>query len=173
MNPLQSLEAVLEPMRECHLDEVLAIERACFSTPWSRLSFQFDVHAQDACCLVARLGEKLVGFAIGWFVLDELHIHNLAVHPQYRRKGFGNRLLRVLLSHAKERGIGRATLELRLSNQVARELYQKHGFRMAAIRRGYYRQPIEDALLMVLDFNPGSKHPPAGLEVQDGVVSKG
>jgi ribosomal-protein-alanine N-acetyltransferase len=167
------IEPVLEPMREPDLDEVLAIERACFTTPWSRLNFLFDLHASDAHCLVARLDERIVGFVIGWFVLDELHIHNLAVHPEHRRRGLGGKLLRSLLGRARERGIRRAILELRVSNQLARKLYKKHGFKEVATRKDYYRQPIEDACLMVMALGTGSKDDPAGLEVQDGVVSKG
>jgi ribosomal-protein-alanine N-acetyltransferase len=166
-------EPTLELMRESDLDEVLAIEMACFSLPWPKSAFLLDLHSRDSCCIVARLGGKAVGYIIGLFVLDEVHINNIAVHVKHRRKGLGDKLLKSLLETAEERGSGRAILELRASNMAARKLYEKHGFQLVAVRKAYYRHPLEDALLMVLDFGARSGDDPPGLEVQDGVVSKG
>ena len=166
-------EPALDPMRESDVDEVLAIEKTCFSLPWSRSAFLFDLRSVDSCCMVARLGGRVVGYIIGLFVLDELHVQNLAVQAKYRRKGLGDKLLKSLLERAEKRGSRWAALELRASNEVARRLYEKHGFRLVSVRKGYYRYPLEDALVMALDFNTRSGDNPAGLEVQDGVVSKG
>ncbi len=166
-------EPVLRPMRESDLDQVLAIEAACFSNPWLRTSFLFDLYSEDSCCMVARLGKEVSGFIIGWFVLDELHVLNLAVDSQYRRRGVGEGLLKFLLGRAEKRGCRRATLELRGSNEAALNLYEKYGFRPMAIRRAYYRQPVEDAVLMLMDFRADSRRDPAGMEVRDGMVSKG
>ena len=173
MNLRHFKEPVLRPMRESDLNQVLSIEMACFSSPWSRSSFLFELHSKNSCCVVARRDNRVVGYVIGWFVLDELHIINIAVHPQCRRRGMGDKLLRFLLGRAEERGCRRATLELRASNEVARRLYQKRGFRPVAIRKAYYRCPGEDAVLMMMDFSPRLKEDPSGLEVRDGVVSKG
>jgi len=166
-------QPILEAMRQEDLEQVLDIERVCFSYPWPRESFLLDLRSQDACCVVVRMGQELVGYIIGWFVLDELHILNIAIHPGYRRKGIGQRLLRFLLGTAMRRGCQYATLELRASNQAARGLYEKHGFRPIAVRKGYYRLPTEDAILMFLDIGPEAGEGPADLEVPDGVVSKG
>jgi ribosomal-protein-alanine N-acetyltransferase len=173
MNRSQSIEAVLEPMSESDLDEVLAIEMACFSVPWSKSAFLFDVHSSDSCSIVARKGGRVVGYIIGLFVLDELHINNIAVHVKHRRQGLGSKLLESLLERAETKGSRRATLELRASNEEARGLYQKYGFRLVAVRKAYYRHPSEDALLMMLNLSARSGDDPPGLEVQDGVVSKG
>jgi ribosomal-protein-alanine N-acetyltransferase len=166
-------EYCLEPMREGHLDRVVDIERLCFSHPWPRESFLADLGSGDACCMIARRESSVAGYTISWFVLDELHVLNLAVHPRYRRKGVGQTLLRYLLTGARGRGCRRATLELRASNTAARRLYEKHGFRPVAIRRNYYRQPEEDAVLMLLDLNSPATFNSKGREVPDGVVSKG
>jgi ribosomal-protein-alanine N-acetyltransferase len=173
MNKARFDKMELEPMRESDLDQVLAIEKVCFSNPWSRLSFVLDLYSKEACCVVARLGGSVVGYAMGWFVLDELHINNLAVHPRARRRGLGERLLRFLLEKAMDRGSRRAALELRVSNEAARRLYEKRGFRKTAIRKSYYRRPAEDAVLMSMELDFSSEADPAGLEVRDGVVSKG
>jgi ribosomal-protein-alanine N-acetyltransferase len=166
-------ELTLEPIRTRDLQQVMAIETACFSSPWSRSNFLFELRSMGSCCMLARLGNKVVGYGIGWFVLDELHIMNIAVRPDWRRRGIGCKLLRFFLSTGEGKGCRRATLELRASNEAARKLYQQHGFRPVAIRKAYYRRPLEDAVLMVMDFGPRSKEDQAGLEVQDGVVSKG
>jgi ribosomal-protein-alanine N-acetyltransferase len=147
-------QPVLQAMRQEDLDQVLDIERMCFSYPWPRESFLLDLRSPDSCCVVVRMGRELVGYIIGWFVMDELHILNIAIHPSYRRKGMGQRLLRFLLNMAARRGCRYATLELRASNQDARRLYEKHGFRPVAVRRGYYRLPVEDAILMFKDIIP-------------------
>lgn len=173
MNPMQFNEMALDPMRESDLDQVSAIEMVCFSSPWSRESFLFELHSENSCCMVGRLGKRVVGYIIGWFVLGELHIINIAVHPRSRRKGMGETMLRFLLGKAQQRGCRRATLELRVSNEAAQRLYEKHGFRPVAIRKAYYRRPVEDAVLMLREFGSGSREDPAGQEVQDGVVSKG
>ena len=166
-------EPTLESIRKRDLQQVMAIETACFSSPWSRSNFLFELCSVDSCCMLARLGNKVVGYGIGWFVLDELHIINIAVRSDWRRRGIGSKLLRFFLSTGEGKGCRRATLELRASNEAARKLYQQHGFRPVAIRKAYYRRPLEDAVLMVMDFGPRSKEDQAGLEVQDGVVSKG
>jgi ribosomal-protein-alanine N-acetyltransferase len=173
MRAKQLEELILEPIREKDLQQVMAIETACFSSPWSRSSFLFELQSKDSCCILARLGNKVVGYGIGWFVLDELHIINIAVRSDWRRRGIGNKLLKFILSKAEAKGCRRATLELRASNEAARMLYEQHGFRPVAMRKAYYRRPLEDAVLMMMDFSPGSREYQAGLEVQDGMVSKG
>jgi ribosomal-protein-alanine N-acetyltransferase len=173
MTATQFDKLTFEPMRETHLDQVMAIEKACFSNPWSRVSFLLDIYSQDACCLVVRLEDTVVGYILGWFVLDELHINNIAVHPGYQRRGLGERLLQFLLDRAVELGSRRAVLELRASNKAARRLYEKRGFRQTAVRESYYRRPTENAVLMSRELTPSSGKDPPSLEVRDGVVSKG
>ena len=163
----------LRPMQTDHLDRICRIEGTSFSNPWPQESFLGDLRSSHARCIVALIDELVVGYAIGWFVLDELHVLNLAVDPEYRRQGIGKGLLRDLLAAAERRGCRYAALELRSSNLMAGRLYQKYGFKAVAVRKKYYRHPTEDAVVMWLDLGCGT-HPGAlGLEVSDGVVSKG
>lgn len=164
---------VLHPMRAEHLDRICRIEQTSFSNPWPRGSFLDDLGSPQARCTVALLQGTVVGYTIGWFVLDELHVLNLAVDPERRRRGIAKELLRDLLAAADRQGCRHAALELRSSNLDARRLYQEYGFKPVAIRRDYYRCPTEDALVMLLDLGSGARFKLPGREVADGVVSKG
>jgi ribosomal-protein-alanine N-acetyltransferase len=160
-------------MREMDLDQVLVLEEMCFSNPWPREVFLYDLRSTDSCSLVLRMGDEVAGYIVGWFVLAELHILNIAVHPQKRRRGLAKILLGELLTRARGRGCRRATLELRASNETASGLYQKHGFRPVATRKDYYQRPVEDAVVMLKDLNDEPEQGPADQEVPDGVVSQG
>ncbi len=137
------------------LTAVEKIERESFLEPWSRLSFRQSLYDPGCLFLVAEGEEKVLGYAIGWIVIDELHIGNLAVHPQKRGEGIGKRLLTALISRGVKKGCKLATLELRKSNQIALNLYAKEGFRPVAVRRNYYRRPKEDAIVMIKELGDG------------------
>jgi len=173
MKPRHLEKPAPEPMEQRDLDQVCGLEKGCFNNPWSRESFLSDLRSENSCCLVIRLSTEVLGYIIGWFVLDELHVLNVAVHPRHRRKGLARILLDDLQRRAKERDCRGATLELRASNEAALGLYQGSGFHPVAIRRGYYRRPTEDAVVMLKDFVNGSAAHPADLEVPDGVVPQG
>lgn len=131
------------------LDEVIWVEQSSFRTPWTRGMFADELKNPDmAHYLTARYQDHVVGYMGFWLVQDEAHITNLAVHPAFRRRGLGERLLLALLRQAKRLGARRATLEVRASNEPAKLLYAKHGFQVIAIRRGYYTDNQEDALVM-------------------------
>jgi ribosomal-protein-alanine N-acetyltransferase len=133
------------------LDAVMAIEQTSFRHPWSRGLFLGDVRAQiTSLPVVILVGDRIVGYATACYVLDEMHITNIAVHPEERRKGLGRRLLSHLLAAARARPCALATLEVRSSNQAAQALYRDFGFRNVAIRRCYYGD--EDALVMLLEL---------------------
>ncbi len=148
------------PMREDDLDEVLEIERRSFPLPWSRENFLREMREVGSSrLLVATQGEgcvrapassrgKVAGYACWWAVADECHITNFAVAPACRRRGVGAILLRRILEDAREDGIVRATLEVRVSNAAAILLYEKCGFTAAAMRPRYYPDNREDALVM-------------------------
>jgi ribosomal-protein-alanine N-acetyltransferase len=138
------------------LDEVLGIEEASFSVPWSRESFLFEIEANPyARNFVLRHGGRVVAFACIWIVDDELKINNIAVLPAERRKGFGEAMLRHVLAHGRSSMCAEATLEVRPSNLAALALYESHGFAPVGRRKGYYRDTHEDAILMVADLGPG------------------
>jgi ribosomal-protein-alanine N-acetyltransferase len=131
------------------LDEVLAIERASFSMPWSRGAFIYEMQQNRvARCWVMREDGHAIGYLCLWEIADELHITNIAVHPSHRRQGVGRMLLQDILEDARERRLRLVVLEVRPSNTEARTLYEGFGFRVIGLRRGYYYDTGEDALVM-------------------------
>jgi len=139
----------IERMRPADLDEVLAIERASFSMPWSRGAFLYEMEQnQVARCYVMRDEGHVVGYICLWEVADELHITNIAVHPTARRRGLGRTLLGRTLDDARGRSLRLVVLEVRPSNTEARALYESFGFKVVGRRRGYYYDTGEDALVM-------------------------
>jgi len=139
------------------LDEILAIEKRCFTNPWTREMFVGELERGDvARAYVARTAEGAVaGYCTAWLVADELHINNLAVGPECRGGGIGRALVEHSLGEAVRQGARRATLEVRRSNRVALRLYERLGFKAAGVRRGYYTNPREDALVLWLELAPG------------------
>jgi ribosomal-protein-alanine N-acetyltransferase len=139
----------LRGMREDDLDEVLAIERDCFPSPWTRENFLYEIRLNRAAAnWVLEQGDVIAGYACVWFLGPELKINNFAVRGDRRRQGLGDRLLRALLSRARELGCRTAQLEVRPSNRSARALYRKHGFVEVGRRKNYYQLEGEDALLL-------------------------
>ncbi|AAM23813.1 Acetyltransferases [Caldanaerobacter subterraneus subsp. tengcongensis MB4] len=143
------MEVIIRPMTEDDIDEVMEIEKLSFTTPWSREAFVGEV-TKNSCAryIVAEVDKKVVGYAGFWVVLDEGHITNIAVHPEYRGKGIGSRLMEGLIDLAKKNGITSMTLEVRESNLVAQNLYKKFGFKVLGRREGYYQDNNEDAIVM-------------------------
>jgi ribosomal-protein-alanine N-acetyltransferase len=140
---------VIEFMSFADLEQVVEIEQASFPTPWSRQSFLHELMDNErAIYLVYKHMGRVWGYVGMWIILDEGHITNLAVHPVFRRRGVGNSLIRGLEEVARERGVRHLTLEVRKSNIPAQELYKKHGFVSMGIRRQYYLDNKEDAIIM-------------------------
>ena len=147
----------VDRMRSGDLDEVLDIERASFSSPWSRRAFLHELeHNRVAELWVSRSaagpseggGGRVVGYLCLWAIADEVHVTNLAVHPAWRRRGVARHLLGTLLEHHRRRGATRVVLEVRPANSGARRLYRSFGFREIGRRRGYYFDTGEDARLL-------------------------
>jgi ribosomal-protein-alanine N-acetyltransferase len=135
-------------LAEEDLDEIMEIEELSFATPWSRYAFLHEIDFPNSVFNVIRIDGKLVGYGGLWHIVDEAHISNIAIHPNYRRKGLGRRLLTHLLKQAVERGATKATLEVRPSNMAAQRLYGSFGFEVIAVRKNYYADEGEDALIM-------------------------
>ena len=138
---------------DADLDGVLAVEAESFTNPWTREMYAWELQNRSVCHIyVVRTPEKpVVGFCAFWFVFDEIHINNVAVLPAFRSGGMGTALMHHVLAAARDLGAKRATLEVRASNEGARRLYEKLGFYVAATRRGYYTNPVEDALILWRD----------------------
>ncbi|RPI05518.1 MAG: ribosomal-protein-alanine N-acetyltransferase [Zetaproteobacteria bacterium] len=145
---------VIEPMRRADLPDVLAIEVASFSLPWTEEMFATELTPGSVGgTLVARMpaaggSPAVVGYVCTWVVGDELHINNLAVHPRWRQRGIGRDLLCASLRQGRGRGARSAFLEVRTSNAAAQALYRQFGFEPVAVRRRYYTHPLEDAIVM-------------------------
>lgn len=132
------------------LEQVLAIEGDSFSTPWSERAFEMEISGRNeyAYYLVARCGNQVVGYLGAWFILNEAHITNIAIKPSARRKGIAQQLMEFFFNQAKLRKMDAVTLEVRVSNHSAQELYRKLDFRDMGVRPKYYQDNKEDALIM-------------------------
>ncbi len=144
---------ILVQMTHADLDQVLAIERESFASPWQREHFEHELHDNRfSVNRVAKHGDAVVGYASVWHLEGELRINNIAIHPDCRRHGLGRWLLAALLAEARDAGCSCATLEVRVSNAAARELYARAGFREVGRRANYYQREAEDAVLMSTDL---------------------
>jgi ribosomal-protein-alanine N-acetyltransferase len=159
---MNQIAMTVAPMQERDLDEVLALEQVSFTEPWTRKMFLGELRGNAfATNLVARAGEAgydhdipartLLGYVMFWVVFEEIHLMNLAVRPEVRRRGIAARLVQRVLWEGAARGAQVALLEVRASNTAAIALYHRLGFIIKDIRRGYYDHPREDAVIMVLE----------------------
>ena len=142
----------IRPMTVADLPAVQLIERASFSTPWPPQAYRQELETNRlAQYLVATMGDVIVAYGGVWLMVDEAHITTFAVHPRFRRRRIGERLLLALMDLSVDRHAREATLEVRLSNLAARRLYEKYGFRPVGIRPRYYSDNGEDALIMTTE----------------------
>jgi len=131
------------------INQVCEIENLSFAIPWSRESFESELLQNNlARYIVAKVDGRVAAYGGMWIVIDEAHITNIAVHPDYRGQKIGEKLVRAMLQTAKENKADRITLEVRASNDAARKLYKKLGFMDSGIRKGYYADTGEDAVIM-------------------------
>jgi len=155
--PAGWLPVRVEPMAEADLGRVLDIEYLSFATPWPRDIFLDELRGSDVAHLfVARLVEgnqqgSVAGYSCTWVVADEMHITSFAVHPRFRRQHVGQQLLEGVLTRAVEVGCRQGVLEVRASNRGAQRLYSQFGFAPVAVRKRYYVDDHEDAIVMFLD----------------------
>jgi ribosomal-protein-alanine N-acetyltransferase len=137
----------IQRMHFQHLPYVVAIEKKSFKHPWSYSLFLSELSNKIAHYFVAFLGSRVIGYVGLWIYLREAHITTFAIHPEFRRKGYGTKLLHYALEFAKSKGCKEVLLEVRVSNQVAQALYRRFGFSEIGIRKAYYSDG-EDALVM-------------------------
>lgn len=135
-------------MDACHVAQVAALEAVCFRDPWSERSVASELTNPLSCWLVAVDGETVLGYIGSQTVLDESDVMNVAIHPDHRRKGIAQALVTALADALRERGSCKLTLEVRSSNASAISLYEKLEFRQIGLRKNYYRNPREDALIL-------------------------
>ncbi|HIV80629.1 MAG TPA: ribosomal protein S18-alanine N-acetyltransferase [Candidatus Avanaerovorax faecigallinarum] len=135
---------------EKDLPAMAEIERRCFHTPWSEESLREDLTGNPLSVYMVLETENgdVAGYMSLWKILDEGHINNVAVLPEYRRRGGASDMLKFMLKYSQRSGISSHTLEVRVSNEGAIGLYGKFGFKEAGVRKGYYEDNGEDALIM-------------------------
>jgi ribosomal-protein-alanine N-acetyltransferase len=146
---------ILKPMDESDLANVMEIEQLSFPCPWSKGMFLSEFHKRPSSrSYVAKekYNGEIVGYVLFSLVFEELHILNLAVHPESRRKGIGDILIEFVLGVGREGKTEKVLLEVRVSNDSALALYHKYGFREVGIRRNYYFKPTENARLLQFDL---------------------
>lgn len=146
----------LHALKPEDIDRLMEIERQCFTSHWTREALECELNNACAFYVVGSSGPEIVGYGGEWIIMDEAHITTLAVDPSRHGQRFGERLLIALLQEARYRGARRATLEVRVSNTAALRLYAKYEFETVAIRRKYYQDTNEDALVMWVNdlFSP-------------------
>ena len=139
----------IRPANENDIKTLTEIDEICFSSPWSEKSFTDEIMNNNvAMYLVAEVAGKVVGYAGLWVILEEGHITNVAVHPDFRGKGLAKKLLTELLAAAEEAGANIYTLEVRASNESAIALYESFNFKSVGLRKKYYEDNGEDAVIM-------------------------
>ncbi len=142
-------ELRIEEMSIEDIPSVHEIERRSFSTPWPQNAFREEITGNRmAHYIVARMGDTIAGYAGLWVIIDEGHITTFGVHPEWRRRGVGKRMLLHLAEMTLALGAQRMTLEVRASNEPAKALYAAFGFTAAGLRRAYYTDDGEDAIVM-------------------------
>ena len=135
-------------MTAAHVAQVAQLEKICFHDPWSERSIASELDNRLSLWLVAVDGERVAGYVGSQSVLGETDMMNIAVHPDYRRQGIGQNLVERLIRELKAQGNHSLMLEVRVSNENARKLYEKLGFVQVGLRKNYYRNPREDACIL-------------------------
>ena len=141
-------------LRMQDLNTIEEIERRSYPTPWSRSMFAGELAKPASICLGAFEGDRLAGYMIISRYVDAWHVMNIAVEPEFRRRGIATALLEKLFELTEDESRRGYTLEVRVSNDAAIKLYERLGFRSRGIRRGYYTDNREDALIMWRDPEP-------------------
>lgn len=144
------MDILIQDLRPEDVSAVLSIEKASFTTPWSEILFMNEIFKPRSLPKAAMIGGKLVGYICANYLLDEGHVLNVTVHPDFRKKGIASRLVHYMIDLLRKEGCLTIFLEVRISNEAALAMYQKAGFRIISARKAYYTLPVEDAVIMSL-----------------------
>lgn len=144
-------------MKKEDVDQVVALEQISFTMPWSRNLFLSEFRSPLVSTLMVALADTpkrtVIGYIVFWHVADEMHILNLATAPEFKRQGVAKKLVLAAMKRAYQKGAAKAFLEVRASNAAAQKLYSSLGFTGTSVRREYYEDPVEDAVVMTLEQN--------------------
>ncbi|MDH3770285.1 MAG: ribosomal protein S18-alanine N-acetyltransferase [Nitrospirota bacterium] len=160
-----------------NLDVLAALEVACFSVPWSKKSFEAELKGNQFSQILMiphseyGLEVQAIGYICVWMVFEEIRFLNLAIHPEFRRRGLATQLIGEAIRLGREEGCCRGMLEVRESNHAAKNLYESFNFQAYATRKSYYTNPTEDAILMILE--PLARHiQKGGMSQADQLVGR-
>ena len=149
------VDLIITKMSFEDLDGVLEVEKTAFPIPWPKKSFEEELKNILASYFIAKIQNRVVAYIGMWFVMDECHITNIAVHSDFRRKQIASNLINKMFEECKSHGTSYIELEVRASNIPAQKLYEKFGFKEECIRKDYYKNPDntrETAIIMTRDF---------------------
>lgn len=156
-----NMSLTLEPMTEENLEEVYRLQALVFPEPYSRNLLSEEIKFPLAFPLLLKCEERLVGYLDYWMIQGEAHLIQIGIHPDFRKKGWGSFLMQYLERIALEKKLSKIYLDVRQSNAAARRLYEKFGFKTTGVRKAYYADNREDALLMEKSIQPLSQNPEA------------
>ena len=139
---------IIIQMNESHVPQIAELEKLCFNDPWSVNSIASELENRLAFWLVAVEEDQVIGYVGSQTVLGETDMMNIAIHPDHRKRGIATELIEALIRGLTERGSHSLMLEVRASNEPAKALYTKMGFEFVGVRKNYYRNPREDALIL-------------------------
>lgn len=140
---------LIDDVRRDDLDQIIQIEQDAFVTPWHVESLEAGLKRPRTVFIALRQGERILGYGLTWLVADEMHILKLAVHKDFRRRGYGSMLIAETLRRGRDQSAHIAWLEVRPTNNAAQEMYKANGFRTAFLRKKYYSDTGEDAIILV------------------------
>jgi [ribosomal protein S18]-alanine N-acetyltransferase len=147
-------QLIFRKMTVDDVEAVFKIEQSSFSLPWTKEAFHYEMMENKyAYYVLAETADGIIGFCGLWLVMDECHVTNIALLPEQRGKKLGEKLMIAAIEAAKENGAKTMTLEARVSNTIARNLYEKLGFKNGGIRKSYYSDNHEDAIVMWVNFD--------------------
>lgn len=150
-SPLRGLGIRL--MSDGDLSEVITIERCSQSPPWSADSFLREMRNTSGYAFVAQNDNRILGYLVFWMICDEVHLLNLAVHPDFRLRGVGEKLVAFLIDFSRRQRVRWIILDVRKSNRAATALYDNYGFQETRVRKAYYPDNHEDAIVMELELD--------------------
>ena len=147
---MNKLTLQLESLKPEHLEQVVALDQTCLGGLWNHSGYQREIDSPNSTALVLNLvpQNQIIGLGCFWAILAEAHLTMIVIEPDYQGQGLGQLLLCSLLDQAIKQKLERATLEVKVSNQIALNLYEKFGFKIAGTRKGYYQKTQEDALIL-------------------------
>ena len=152
---------MIEEMTVQDMEQIMAIEKVSFPTPWSENMFRKELKVSMSRNFVARIkserGKELIGYMNYWIYAGESHLNNIAVRRDYRRKGIASKLMTEMIRKSLKEGAALGTLEVRRTNEAASRLYERYGYIMKGVRPNYYDDTKEDGLIMWCDFKESMK----------------